>query len=121
MFQRVMDTVLQDIPGVCVYIDDILITGKTMEEHLDHLAEVLQRLSNAGMQLKKDKCTFLQPQVEYLGHVISADGLRTSETKVSGILKVPAPCSVSELMSFLGLVNYYGKFLPDLSTTLALL
>ena len=119
IFQRVMENLLQGIPGVCVYIDDILVTGQTDGKHLDHLAEVLRRLSKAGMWLKRSKCAFLLPSVQYLGHTISAEGLRTSDEKVIGILKAPAPRNVTELRSFLGLVNYYGKFLPDLATTLA--
>ena len=119
IFQRVMENLLQGIPGVCVYIDDILVTGSTDAEHMDHLAQVLQRLQDAGMRLKRAKCLFLLPSVEYLGHVIVAEGLCTSEAKVSAIVNAPAPQNVTELRSFLGLVNYYGKFLPDLATTLA--
>ena len=119
IFQRVMDTHLQGIPGVCVYIDNILITGKNNEEHLANLAAVLNRLSESGMRLKREKCSFLLPSVEYLGHVISAEGLKTSESKFNAITNAPTPTSVSELKSFLGLVNYYSKFLPDLASTLA--
>ena len=119
IFQRVMETVLQGIDGVCVYIDDILVTGATDDQHLDHLDKVLKRLQEAGLKLKKDKCSYLLPSVEYLGHIISAEGLQTSDSKVSGIVNAPTPKSVSELRSFLGLVNYYHKFLPDLATTLA--
>ena len=119
IFQRIMDNLLQGIPGVCVYIDDILVTGHTSAEHLDHLAEVLRRLQKAGMKLKRAKCEFFLPSVDYIGHTISADGLHTSKAKVEAILKAPAPKNVGELRSFLGLVNYYGKFLPDLATTLS--
>ena len=119
IFQRTMENLLQGISGVCVYIDDILITGRTDEEHLEHLDEVLRRLAEAGMRLKKRKCAYLLPAVDYLGHVINAEGLCTSDSKIAGIVKAPAPRDVSELRSFLGLVNYYGKFLPDLATTLS--
>ena len=119
IFQRTMDNLLQGIPGVCVYIDDILITGSSDEEHLEHLDEVLHRLAEAGMRLKKEKCAYLLPSVEYLGHTISAEGLSASDSKVLGILKASLPRDVTELRSFLGLVNYYGKFLPDLASTLA--
>ena len=119
IFQRVMETLLQGIPGVCVYLDDILITGHTEAEHLENLTEVLRRLAKGGMRLKKNKCAFMLDSVDYLGHTISADGLRTSEAKIKGIVNAPTPQNVSELRSFLGLVNYYGKFLPDLATILA--
>ena len=119
IFQRIMETLLQGIPGVCVYIDDILVTGRTEEEHLKHLLEVLRRLQAAGMRLKREKCFFLLPSVEYLGHKISEAGLQTADSKVEAIVNAPAPRNVTELRSFLGLVNYYGKFLPNLATLLS--
>ena len=64
IFQRIMETLLQGIPGVCIYIDDLLITGRTDQEHLEHLAEVLRRLKEAGVKLKKEKCAYLLPSVE---------------------------------------------------------
>ena len=71
------------------------------------------------MRLKRQKCAFLLPSVAYLGHVISQEGLHTEESKVRAIVDAPEPTNVGELRSFLGMVNYYGKFLPDLATTLA--
>ena len=94
---------------MCIYIDDLLVTGRTDQEHLEHLAEVLRRLKEAGMKLKKEKCAYLLPSVEYLGHTISAEGLRTADSKVEAIVKAPAPRNVAELYSFLGLVNYYAN------------
>ena len=102
-----------------MYIDDILVTGKSDEEHLQTVDEVLPRLEAAGLRLKRDKCTFMLPSVEYLGHTISAEGLQPTTEKVRAIVEAPAPQNVSQLRSFLGLVNYYGKFLPNLSSTLA--
>ena len=119
IFQRTMESLLAGIPGVSVYIDDLLVSGSTEEEHLLTLEAVLDRLSNAGIKLKLSKCFFLLPSVEYLGHVISAEGIRPSKEKTRAISHAPAPQNVTQLRSFLGLLNYYGKFLPNLSSVLA--
>ena len=114
-----MENVLRDIPHVCVYIDDILITGKNEKEHLKTLDEVLKRLEEAGLRLKQNKCAFMLPTVEYLGHTISADGLQPTKEKIRAIIDAPAPQNIAQLRSFLGLINYYAKFLPNLSSTLS--
>ena len=74
-----MENLLQGIPRVCVYLDDILVTGSTEEEHLSNLAQVLTRLGTAGTRLKREKCAFMLDRVSYLGHVISCEGLRTGD------------------------------------------
>ena len=114
-----MEGLLQGIPNVSVYLDDILITGKSDEEHLKTVEEVLVRLEKAGLRLKRSKCKFMLPSIEYLGHIISASGLQPTKEKVRAIAEAPAPHNVSQLKSFLGLLNYYAKFLPQLSTLLA--
>ena len=119
IFQRTMDNLLQGLEHVVVYIDDILITGCTEEEHLRTLDKVLQILEDAGLRLKKEKCVFMVPSVEYLGHSISKEGLQPTAEKVRAITEAPQPTNVSELKAFLGLVNYYGKFMQNLSTVLA--
>ena len=101
------------------YIDDILVTGATESEHLQNLDEVLDRLKKAGLRLKKHKCAFMLPEVEYLGHKISRQGLQPTAEKIQAIKDAPQPQYVSQLKSFLGLVNYYGKFLPNLVTRLS--
>ena len=119
IFQRVMETLLQGIPNVSVYIDDILVTGKSHKEHLGNLQEVLSRLEQAGLRLKRSKCAFMLPSIDYLGHRISAEGIQPTKEKVGAIMEAPAPQNVSQLCSFLGMLNYYAKFLPQLSTKLA--
>lgn len=100
------------------YLDDILITGPTEESHLRMLEEVLRRLDRAGLRVKMKKCDFMQPSVNYLGHKIDETGLHPLPDKVQAIQDAPAPQSVQELKSYLGLLAYYGKFLPNLSSTL---
>ena len=77
-----MDNILKDIPGVIVYLDDILITGSTPHNHLQSLETVLDRLVKAGLHIKKDKCTFMSPSVIYLGHKIDSEGLHPLPSKV---------------------------------------
>ena len=119
IFQRTMDMILQGIPHTICYIDDILITGETAEEHLVNLEEVLRRLRYHGVTLKRNKCKFFRDSVEYLGHVVKADGLHVQPGKVQSLINAPRPSNIVQLRAYLGLVNYYGKFIPDLSTLLA--
>ena len=119
IFQRTMDNLLQGLEHVVVYIDDILITGRTEEEHLRTLGKVLPILEEARMCLKKEKCVFIVPSMEYLGHSINKEGLQPTADKVRAITEPPQRTNVSELKAFLGLINYYGKFMQNLSTVLA--
>lgn len=117
-FQRAMDQILQGLPGGQCYLDDILCTGATDEEHLCNLDAILQRLQDYGLRVHKDKCKFFQLSVEYLGYVIDAQGLHTAPSKIRAIVNAPPPENVSQLRSFLGLLNYYGRFVPNLSSLL---
>ena len=119
IFQRIIESVLQGIPHVLVYLDDILVTGQNTEEHLKNLEEVLSRLQQAGLRLKSSKCVFMSPSVEYLGYHIDKDGLHPSEKKVKAVKDAPTPRNITEFKAYLGLLTYYGKFLPILATTLA--
>ena len=119
MFQNVMDQVLHGIPGVCCYIDDILITANSEAEHLHRLETVLQRLESHGIRAKHGKCSFLMSEVDYLGHKIDAIGIHPLADRVESIMNAKVPENVTELRQLLGLINYYGKFLNQLSTTLA--
>ena len=117
MFQKVMDSILQGIPGVICYIDDILVTGANEEEHLSNLEQVLMRLQDHGLRLKRCKCRFLQKSVKYLGLVVDAEGLHASQEKIEAVTDAPKPRNIKELRSFLGMMNY-RKFIPSLATVL---
>ena len=119
IFQRVMESILRGIPKVVVYLDDILITGANDDEHLKNLSEVLSRMQDAGLRLRKDKCKFMSLSVVYLGHRIDAQGLHPTSEKVAAIQQAPTPQNSTELRAYLGLLNYYSKFMPNLSAELA--
>lgn len=118
-FQRLMDRVLSGLPFVFVYIDDILVASPDRSTHMEHLRAVLQRLQSAGLVLNIDKCVFAQPTVDFLGHRLSAAGSFPLQDKVAAILKHPAPNTVKELQQFLGMVNFYRKFLHNAAKILA--
>ena len=110
-----MKGLLQDLPGVIVYLDNELVTGPNIEEHLRNLDKVMDRLKSAGVTLKQPKCIFLAPSVEYLGHIIDKDGPHPAPEKVQAIQDAPEPRNLSELKSFPGLLNYYFKFMSNLA------
>ncbi|KAL0157478.1 hypothetical protein M9458_045554, partial [Cirrhinus mrigala] len=118
LFQQAMDQILAGLPGVVCYLDDILVTSTDNESHLQNLDATLNRLKEYGLRVRKEKCEFFQSAVEYLGHVIDASGLHTSPSKVKAIVDAPTPKNVSQLRSFLGLLNYYGRFIPNIATLL---
>lgn len=114
-FQREMENLFRGLPHVAVYFHDILVTGKTDSNHLRNLRSGLARLRDVGLRLRFDKCLFFLPQVEYLGHVISKEGLSPCLGKVTAVLHAPAPRNVKELQSFLSLISFFRRFLPNLS------
>ena len=100
------------------FLDDIIVTGANDEEHLENLREVFKRLESHGLRLKKSKCKFLQSSVEYLGHQIDSQGLHAMTDKLEAIQGTPEPENIQQLRSFLGLLNYYRMFIPNLASLL---
>ena len=110
MCQRTIEEVLQGITGVQVMLDDMIITGKDDQEHLQNLDEVLARLEEYGLRLNLDKCQFFKDSVTFCGHIIDRDGLHKTPDKIQVITNAPKPENVTQLKSFLGLVDYCGNF-----------
>lgn len=118
IFQRTMCNLFKDIPNVEVFLDDVIIGGKDKVQHLKALEAVFSRLEQYGLRLKKDKCVFLVNEVQYLGYVISREGIKTDPRKIEAITKIPRPSNTTEVRSFLGMVNFYSKFVNNMSARL---
>ena len=114
-FQRLMDMVLAGLhwSHCLVYIDDVIVLGRTFQDHLSNIALVLQRLRSAGLKVKPGKCELLKRKVSFLGHVVSAEGIATDPTKIEKVLRWPVPNTRREVQQFLGLANYYRRFVPE--------
>ena len=114
-FQRLMDMVLGGLQwtNCLVYLDDVIVVGRTFREHLQNLRSVFSRLSTAGLKLQPKKCHLCSPQVEFLGHVVSAEGVSTDPKKIEKVANWPVPTSKREVQQFLGLANYYRRFMED--------
>ncbi|XP_043227190.1 uncharacterized protein K02A2.6-like [Amphibalanus amphitrite] len=118
-FQAIMDQVLDGLPGVVCYLDDVLIGADSDRELMDRLDRVLERLKDNGVRLKKEKCQFGVREVVYLGWRLSEAGLRPVQEKTAAVTAAPDPRNVQELRSLIGSVSYYQRLLPNLSTVLA--
>ena len=118
IWQRTMDQILKDIPNTSCILDDIIITGKSDEEHLKTLDTVLQRLQDYNLRVNRDKCSFFQEEITYCGQKINANGLHKTQDKIEAVINAPVPENVTQLRAFLGLVNYYSHFLPNMASVL---
>jgi reverse transcriptase-like protein/integrase-like protein/gag-polyprotein putative aspartyl protease len=116
-FQTLMNDIFRDLLDICVivYLDDILIYSKNKGEHEHHLRQVLERLKEHQLYAKRSKCTFFTNSIEYLGHIADGNGLRPNPRLVQAVKDFPQPKTLKELQSFLGLANYYRKFISNFS------
>ena len=115
-YQQVIQQTLQDIEGVQNISDDIIVHGATQEQHDERLRKVMMRLRERGLTLNLERCQFSMNESTFMGHVLSSRGVAVVADKVKAVVDAREPESVSEVRSFLGLVNYSGRFIPDLAT-----
>jgi hypothetical protein len=120
-FQRCMDTMTANLPGVAAYLDDIICSGKTSDDLWQNLDRLLATLQEYGFRIRLEKCEFFKESIEYLGHVIDKDGKRPSDSSIEAIQRLPRPQNIQELQAFLGKVNYYNSFISNLADKAAAL
>ncbi|XP_026050763.1 uncharacterized protein LOC113037671 [Carassius auratus] len=118
-FQRLIDQVLRGLPFAAAYLDDIVIYSNTWEEHVQHLAEVLQRLQNAGLTVNPTKCAIAKQETEYLGYVIGQGVVRPQVKKVQALERCAVPQTRKDMRSFLGMAGFYHRFVPNFSSRAA--
>jgi transposase InsO family protein len=111
-FQRMMDQIFFDLPCVFVYLDDLLVASTSVDEHAHHLRQVLGLLAKNGLVINQDKCVFGRASLEFLGHQVQAGGISPLPDRVAAVRSFPRPTCVVGLQAFLGLFNYYRRFVP---------
>jgi hypothetical protein len=121
--QQLVNNTLQEYLDdfVLAYLDDILIYSKNLEDYKEQVKKVLKALEERDLQVKLDKCTFWATEVEYLGFIVSTEGIKIDLEKVRAILEWPEPTTVKETQSFLGFANFYRRFVKDYSKVAILL
>lgn len=114
-FQRAMNSILNELIGKCclVYLDDIIIFGSSLQQHMENLNKVLTKLARANLKIQLDKCEFLRKDCEFLGHIVTQDGIKPNPNKTEKILNWPIPKTTKQIKGFLGILGYYRKFIKD--------
>ena len=116
IFQELMSNVLDGLDRFALAcLDDILIYSSTFEEHMNHIQTVFDRLREHDLKLKLKKCNFLQAETNYLGFIITQEGIKPDSKKVEAIRTLAPPTSVRELRGFIGICSYYKRFIPKFS------
>ena len=115
MYQRIMDTMLENIDGVRAVMDDILVAGRDEKHHDEIMKKLVRRATEWNLRLNIEKCQIKKPSVKYVGHIVSSEGLKVDPEKVRAVKDMPNPKSKEDVQRFLGFVQYIGKFIPGLS------
>ncbi len=116
VFHKTLAQLFDDIAGVKVYVDDLIVYGTSRHEHDARLKQVLERAQKSGLVLNADKCEYRVSQIKYLGEIISDEGVRPDPEKVEAITHMPTPQNKTDLQRFFGMLNYVRKFIPNLAT-----
>lgn len=118
IFQRTVEGILSDQPHTVCFFDDILVFSENAADHKVHLDAAKQKLRDAGLKINKDKCEFEKTEIDFLGYRISGDGIQIDPSKIDAITQMPDPTNITELRRFIGMVNFLGRHIPNLSTVM---
>ena len=118
-FQRFIDSVTQNLPGVYAFVDDILIASATKAEHNKHISSLFEHLTQFGIKISPQKCEFYEEQITFMGHNVSASGVKPSEEKLKTLLQLPSPKDFKELRRILGMFGFYQRFIPNYAKIVA--
>ena len=111
VFARIMYSIIGDLDFVIIYIDDICIVSSTIEEHIENVKIVMEKLKAANIKINPKKCQWMATRIRLLGHIVSSDGIEPDEAKIAAIKERKPPTNVKQMQQFLGLCNYYRKFI----------
>lgn len=114
IFQELMDNLIAGIDGCAAYLDDIIVCGRSQEEHDDSIRRLFERIEEYGIRVRLEKCAFGQPSIKFLGFIVDKDGRRPDSEKTAAIEKMPIPKNLGEVESFLGMVSFYSAFVPKM-------
>ena len=114
IFQEIMNKMLASLPFATAYLDDIIVVSHNQEDHRHHLHAVFERINDYGFRVRLGKCSFYQSSIKYLGFIVDKNRRRPDPSKIKAVVDMPAPTNVTTLRSFLGLVNYYQSFVPNM-------
>ncbi|KAL7070427.1 hypothetical protein ACQ4LE_010332 [Meloidogyne hapla] len=114
IFQQLMDQMLSGIPGAFAYLDDIVIASPSMEKHIETIFELFSQIQRFGLKIHLEKCSFLKKEIKFIGHIVNSSGIRPDPARTEAIRQMPAPTDITSLRSFLGAINYYGRFIKSM-------
>ena len=119
VFQREITSIISDVPGSANSQDDIIVWGRTLAEHNERLNKVFLKIRKSGLKLNRKKCQIGVKSIVFLEHIISSEGIKLDPAKIEAITKMPLPNSVNELQRFLGMITYFGEFIPNLAEVIS--
>ena len=117
MFQRFFENTLANIPYTAVKVDDILISDKTHTDHLENIEKVFRVLKEIGATINKKKCMFFAKEIKYVRFIVNKNGIHLNPNKIDAVNELPEPKHLKQQQSFLGGINYYSNFIPNIVET----